>query len=79
MSCITEKPLIYVNLGEKVIIQIIQSHDLNNNITTMTTVVYSHFNENFGYAESMKSAEYERKYVSFATKDLKKTLKKLEN
>ena len=54
---------------------LITAHDLNNNITTMTTVVY---NYNFGFANKTNSAQYERKYRTFTTKDLKKTLKKLK-
>ena len=56
----------------------ITAHDLNNNITTMTTVVYNYFSENFGYANNTNSAQYERKYRTSTTKDLKKTLRKLK-
>ena len=56
----------------------ITAHDLNNNITTMTTVVYNYFSENFGYANNTNSAQYERKYRTSTTKDSKKTLKKLK-
>ena len=53
----------------------ITAHDVNNNITTMTTVVYNYFSENFGYVNNTNSAQYERKYRTFTTKELKKTLK----
>lgn len=57
----------------------ITARNSNNNITTMTTVVCSYFSENVRYADNIKSAEYERKYASFTTKDLKKKpLKKLK-
>ena len=56
----------------------ITTHDLGNNITTMTTVIYNYFSENFGYTSNINNAQYERKYESSSIKDLKKTLKKLK-
>ena len=55
--------------------------DLNNNINTMVTVVYNYFSGNFGHVDNHCSVEFERKYQTFSTKDLKKALKKfkLEN
>ena len=50
----------------------ITAHDLNNNITIMTTVVYNYFSENFGYANNTNSAQYERKYRTSTTNELKK-------
>ena len=44
----------------------------------MTTIVYNYFSEHFGYANNTNSAQYERKYRTFTTKELKKTLKKLK-
>ena len=52
--------------------------DLNNNINTMVTVVYNYFSGNFGHVDNNCSVEFERKYQTFSTKDLKKALKKLK-
>jgi hypothetical protein len=52
--------------------------DLNNNINTMVTVVYYYFSGNFGHVDNNSSVEFERKYQTFSTKDLKKALKKLK-
>ena len=52
--------------------------DLNNNINTMATIVYNYFSENFGYVNNHNDVQYQRKYESFSTKDLKKSLKKLK-
>ncbi|CAB4032374.1 Hypothetical predicted protein, partial [Paramuricea clavata] len=59
----------------------ITPRDLNNNINTMATVVCNYFSENFGYVNNHNDVQYQRKYESFSTKDLKKSLKelKLEN
>ena len=59
----------------------IKYDDLNNNINTMTTVIYNYFSEYFGYVDNNKHVEFEQKYQTFSTKDLKKSLKelKLEN
>ena len=51
---------------------------LNNNINTMVTVVYKSFSGNFGHVDNNCSVEFERKYQTFSTKDLKKALKKLK-
>ena len=56
----------------------ITAHDLNNSINTMVTVVYNYFSDNFGCVNNQNNVEYQRKYESFSTKDLKKTLKKLK-
>ena len=56
----------------------ITPRDLNNNINTMATVVYNYFSENFGYVNNHNDVQYQRKYESFSTKDLKKSLKKLK-
>ena len=47
----------------------------------MTTVIYNYFSEYFGYVDNNKHVEFEQKYQTFSTKDLKKSLKelKLEN
>jgi hypothetical protein len=52
--------------------------DLNNNINTMVTVVYNYFSGNFGHIDNNSSVEFERKYQTFSTNDLKKALKKLK-
>ena len=52
--------------------------DLNNNINAMVTVVYNYFSGNFGHVDNNCSVEFERKYQTFSTKDLKKALKKLK-
>ncbi|CAB3995586.1 Hypothetical predicted protein [Paramuricea clavata] len=44
----------------------------------MATVVYNYFSENFGYVNNHNDVQYQRKYESFSTKDLKKSLKKLK-
>jgi hypothetical protein len=54
------------------------SHDLNNNINTMATVIYNYFSENFGYVDNNNNIEFEKKYETFTTKDLKKALRKLK-
>ena len=54
------------------------SHDLNNNINTMATVIYNYFSENFGYVHNNNNIEFEKKYETFTTKDLKKALRKLK-
>ena len=41
----------------------------------MATVVYNYFSENFGYVNNHNDVQYQRKYESFSTKDLKKSLK----
>ena len=56
----------------------ITPHDLNNNISTMATVIYNYFSENFGFVENNNDIIYRRKYQSFSAKDLKKALKKLK-
>ncbi|CAB4003112.1 Hypothetical predicted protein [Paramuricea clavata] len=56
----------------------ITPRDLNNNINTMATVVYNYFSENFGYVNNHNDVQYQRKYESFSTKDLKNSLKKLK-
>ena len=48
----------------------ISTHHLGNNITTMTTVIYNHFKENFGYTNNINNAQYERKYESSSIKEL---------
>ena len=50
----------------------ITPNDLNNNINTMVTVVYNYFSGNFGHVDNSSSVEFERKYQTFSTKDLKK-------
>ena len=54
------------------------SHDLNNNINTMATVIYNYFSENFGYVDNNNNIEFEKKYETFTSKDLKKALRKLK-
>ena len=44
----------------------------------MATVVYNYFSENFGYVNNHNDIQYQGKYESFSTKDLKKSLKKLK-
>ncbi|CAB4044235.1 Hypothetical predicted protein, partial [Paramuricea clavata] len=44
----------------------------------MATVVYNYFSENFGYVNNHNDVQYQRRYESFSTKDLKKSLKKLK-
>ena len=44
----------------------------------MVTVVYNYFSGNFGHVDNNCSVEFERKYQTFSTKDLKKALKKLK-
>ena len=57
----------------------ITPQDLNNNINTMATVIYNYFSENFGFVDdNNSSAQFESKYKTFSTKDLKKALKKLK-
>ena len=56
----------------------ITPRDLNNNINTMTTVVYNYFSDNFGYVNNHNDVQYQRKYEGFSTKYLKKSLKKLK-
>ena len=56
----------------------ITPHDLNNNISTMATVIYNYFSENFGFVDNKSDAKYEMKYQAFSTKDLKKVLRKLK-
>ena len=41
-------------------------------------VVANYFSDNFGCVNNQNNVEYQRKYESFSTKDLKKTLKKLK-
>ena len=47
----------------------------------MVTVIYNYFGENFGYVDNNNSVEFDKKYQTFSSKDLKKALKtlKLEN
>ena len=53
--------------------------DLNNSINTMATVMYNYFSENFGFVDSnISNVQFQSKYKTFSTKDLKKTLKKLK-
>jgi hypothetical protein len=40
--------------------------------------VYNYFSGNFGHVDNNSSVEFERKYQTFSTKDLKKALKKLK-
>ena len=57
----------------------ITPQDLNNNVNTMATVIYNYFSENFGFVDdNNSSAQFESKYKTFSTKDLKKALKKLK-
>ena len=44
----------------------------------MVTVVYNYFSGNFRHVDNNSSVEYERKYRTFSTKDLKKALNKLK-
>ena len=59
--------------------QPITPYDLNNNIKTIVTVIYSYFEENFGLVDNNIHAEFQSRYENFSTKDLKKVLKKLKS
>jgi hypothetical protein len=42
----------------------ITPRDLNNNINTMATVVYSYFSENFGYVNNHNDVQYLKKLIN---------------
>ena len=45
----------------------------------MATVIYNYFGENYGFVNVNNNAEFETKYQSSTTKDLKKASKKLKS
>ena len=52
--------------------QPITPYDLNNNIKTMVTVIYSYFEENFGLVDHSIHVEFQCRYENCSIKDLKK-------